>query len=167
MRPWRRCQIGALKQEVEASCCLAVWRRRVAAPSRKHVTVCYISDALQRGVCVCVCAHGQPNEDRKAQQHHLSKISWRCLWVGVGGGQILLMQRFPTQPCHNPQLLPTLQHTTHHMTSAETACLTSLTDPRPGSSSRRYRPAHRDVTPASRAVISQLNDQKKRHFVPT
>lgn len=35
---------------------------------------------------VYVLEPGQLNEDRKAQQHHLSKISWRSLWVRGGGG---------------------------------------------------------------------------------
>lgn len=53
---------------------------------------------------------GQLNEDRKAQQHHLSKISWRCLLGGEGGGgggensQIFADGEVSSPCCRSPAL---------------------------------------------------------------
>lgn len=64
---------------------------------------------------VYVLEPGWLNEDRKTQQHHLSKISWRRPWEGGDGGGRewgvdVVMQMFPHpaaahQLCQHLQLL--------------------------------------------------------------
>lgn len=76
---WSRSSFGTCRRNVSGGSVLL----RAAAANKFHCVKLVMSCMNH----VYVLEPGQLNEDRKAQQHHLSKISWRSLWVRGGGGE--------------------------------------------------------------------------------